>query len=171
MGVLAAALAPGSPDLVDEAHVVIVELDNASMAFESVSHAQLLGGANRAMIGGELIQFQLAEPLSPTLWRLSRLLRGRAGTACDSDHAAGAPFLSLDDAGALMLPEDLAGWAASAAARVQWPSATMWRSPSLPFRQAGRRSSDARRVGKECVSTCRSRWSRSHLKKKKILNT
>ncbi|WOF43700.1 phage tail protein [Sphingopyxis indica] len=120
MGVLAAALAPGSPDLVDEAHVVIVELDNASMAFESVSHAQLLGGANRAMIGGELIQFQLAEPLSPTLWRLSRLLRGRAGTACDSEHAAGAPFLSLDDAGALMLPEDLAGWAASGAARVQW---------------------------------------------------
>src|SRR3546814_15218040 len=28
-----------------------------------------------------------------------------------------------------------------------------------------RASSDERRVGKECVSTCRSRWSPSHLKK------
>src|SRR3546814_13126651 len=28
--------------------------------------------------------------------------------------------------------------------------------------------SDERRVGKECVSTCRSRWSRSHSTQKKI---
>src|SRR3546814_15266666 len=31
--------------------------------------------------------------------------------------------------------------------------------------------SEERRVGKECVSTCRSRWSPSHYKKKKITNT
>src|SRR3546814_17102846 len=31
----------------------------------------------------------------------------------------------------------------------------------------GRRRSDERRVGKECVSTCRSRWSPQHKKKKK----
>src|SRR3546814_13130532 len=30
--------------------------------------------------------------------------------------------------------------------------------------------SEARRVGKECVSTCRSRWSPYHSKKKTILN-
>src|SRR3546814_8100355 len=30
----------------------------------------------------------------------------------------------------------------------------------------GRVRSEERRVGKECVSTCRSRWSRYHLKKK-----
>src|SRR3546814_18191010 len=29
------------------------------------------------------------------------------------------------------------------------------------------RRSEERRVGKECVSTCRSRWSPTHLKKKK----
>src|SRR3546814_6293371 len=28
--------------------------------------------------------------------------------------------------------------------------------------------SEERRVGKECVSTCRSRWSQEHLKKKKL---
>src|SRR3546814_12997185 len=33
------------------------------------------------------------------------------------------------------------------------------------------RRSEARRVGKECVSTCRSRWSPSHAKNKKTTNT
>src|SRR3546814_11612608 len=37
---------------------------------------------------------------------------------------------------------------------------TMARLAELP-------RSEARRVGKECVSTCRSRWSRGHYKKKK----
>src|SRR3546814_12856841 len=31
------------------------------------------------------------------------------------------------------------------------------------------RRSEERRVGKECVSTCRSRWSPDHLKKKKTI--
>src|SRR3546814_14978730 len=34
----------------------------------------------------------------------------------------------------------------------------------------GRARSDERRVGEECVRTCRSRWSPCHLKKKKIIN-
>src|SRR3546814_11349138 len=34
-----------------------------------------------------------------------------------------------------------------------------------PFSDVGR--SEERRVGKECVSTCRSRWSRHHKKKQK----
>src|SRR3546814_18770803 len=34
-------------------------------------------------------------------------------------------------------------------------------------KQAAARRSDERRVGKECVSTCRSRWSPDHEKKKK----
>src|SRR3546814_18942996 len=34
--------------------------------------------------------------------------------------------------------------------------------------QLGRGRSEERRVGKECVSTCRSRWSRYHYKKKKM---
>src|SRR3546814_17097786 len=37
-------------------------------------------------------------------------------------------------------------------------------SPAPPSRQAWR--SEERRVGKECVSTCRSRWSPYHSKKK-----
>src|SRR3546814_15211516 len=42
-----------------------------------------------------------------------------------------------------------------------------WRAalPADAVRQAGR--SEERRVGKECVSTCRSRWSPYHSKKKR----
>src|SRR3546814_17272829 len=38
------------------------------------------------------------------------------------------------------------------------------------IRRVGIRSEE-RRVGKECVSTCRSRWSPDHKKKKKRINT
>src|SRR3546814_20573502 len=37
-----------------------------------------------------------------------------------------------------------------------------------PFQNRNRRRSEERRVGKECVSTCRSRWSPYHYKKKNI---
>src|SRR3546814_12083069 len=39
------------------------------------------------------------------------------------------------------------------------------------WRPAARRRSEERRVGKECVSTCRSRWSPYHYKKKKTTTT
>src|SRR3546814_14944097 len=39
--------------------------------------------------------------------------------------------------------------------------------PGIPMMDRLRRRSDERRVGKECVSTCRSRWSPCHYKKKK----
>src|SRR3546814_16624372 len=41
--------------------------------------------------------------------------------------------------------------------------------PAQPRLQGGPRSEE-RRVGKECVSTCRSRWSPEHLKKKTKLD-
>src|SRR3546814_11535904 len=37
-------------------------------------------------------------------------------------------------------------------------------------RSPSRDRSEERRVGKECVSTCRSRWSPYHYKKKKIID-
>src|SRR3546814_20248869 len=40
--------------------------------------------------------------------------------------------------------------------------------PHRAGRDAGFRRSEECRVGKECVSTCRSRWSPSHYKKKKL---
>ena len=120
LGTLAAPLAAGSGTLFDQVNAVLVTLVNPSMTLESVDDIALLGGANRAMVDGELLQFGDAEPIGVGVWRLSRLLRGRAGTDLDMDHAAGAPFVLLDDAALMALPDELAGWAEGGAAMLQW---------------------------------------------------
>lgn len=51
---------------------------------------------------------------------VSHLLRGRAGTASAMTHAAGAPFVLLDDSAPLLLPDALAIAAESGSARLQW---------------------------------------------------
>src|SRR3546814_6313967 len=90
------------------------------MTLESVSEAMLLAGANRAMIGNELVQFGGAEQLGPALWRLTRLLRGRAGTEVAAAHGTGTPFVLLDDPALLPVPTQIAGWAGSGAAELHW---------------------------------------------------
>lgn len=90
------------------------------MALESVDNAALLSGANRAMVGGELLQFGTAEVVGPAIWRLSRLLRGRAGTGSAAAHTVGAPFVLLDDSAPMLLPEALAVAAEGGGARLQW---------------------------------------------------
>ncbi|MEL7464529.1 MAG: glycoside hydrolase TIM-barrel-like domain-containing protein [Pseudomonadota bacterium] len=72
---------------------------------EARADLAVLNGANAALIehpGGdwEVVQFAGAELIGDDLWRLSRLLRGRAGTeflAAESVDA-GARFILLDDA-------------------------------------------------------------------------
>ncbi|MBB5705433.1 phage tail protein [Sphingopyxis panaciterrulae] len=120
LGALAAPLEAGSAFLIDRAHAALVTLVNPSMTLESVSEAMLLAGANRAMIGNELVQFGGAEQLGPALWRLTRLLRGRAGTEVAAAHGTGTPFVLLDDPALLPVPTEIAGWAASGAAVLQW---------------------------------------------------
>lgn len=119
LGALTEPLAAGSAELFDLANAAVVTLLNPAMSLESVDDGRLLGGANRAMIGGELLQFGIAEALAPGVWRLSRLLRGRAGTNAGA-HAEGEPFAAIDDPALLLLPDELAGWAESGAAIVQW---------------------------------------------------
>src|SRR3546814_11205820 len=43
--------------------------------------------------------------------------------------------------------------------------------PLLPRHERAAERSEQRRVGKECVSTCRSRWTPDHSKKQKTHNT
>jgi hypothetical protein len=120
LGQLALPLAAGSDCLFDLLNSVEVQLVNPAMTLESVSDAALLGGANRAMVDGELLQFGIAEVVGSGRWRLSRLLRGRAGTERDMTHAAGASFVLLDDPALLTLPEALAGSAEGGAATLEW---------------------------------------------------
>lgn len=120
LGRLAAPLGAGSDCLFDLSGSIAVTLVNPAMTLESVDDAALLGGANRAMVGRELLQFGIAEALGAGRWRLSRLLRGRAGTADEMVHGAGEPFVLLDDPALLTLSEALAGWTEGGGAVLQW---------------------------------------------------
>jgi hypothetical protein len=90
-------LSPGGSALFDLRSAVEVELLNETMRLESRSDHALVNGANLALLGSELIQFGIAEPVGPRRFRLRRLLRGRRGTEWASDiHMAGDPFALID---------------------------------------------------------------------------
>jgi hypothetical protein len=97
MGSIANALAPANSTLIDLRHSLEVELLSEAMWLESRSDAALVAGANLAVVGDELIQFGVVEPLGARKFRLSRLLRGRRGTErLESEHQPGAPFILVE---------------------------------------------------------------------------
>lgn len=100
MGEITAPLPPVDPLLVDRQSHIDLLLAASDMALTSATLAQLAAGANRALLGEEVMQFATASPLGGGTWRLSGLLRGRGGTeaAALAGHAAGAPFILLDEA-------------------------------------------------------------------------
>ena len=56
-----------------------------------------MNGANRALVGTEIIQFANAASLGAGLWQLTGLLRGRGGTEfAVGNHAADEDFVLLD---------------------------------------------------------------------------
>ena len=81
---------PSSPALQIEPQAeMVVSLIGADMALTAASRHELAAGANRMVVGSEIVQFLTAEPLGTGSWRLQGLLRGRGGT---EDHAhAGQP--------------------------------------------------------------------------------
>ncbi len=67
--------------------------------------AALLAGANRAMVGDEMLQFGRALPMAPGRWKLSHLWRGRRGTeGAVVAHPAGSPFVLVEGATGFVLP-------------------------------------------------------------------
>jgi hypothetical protein len=91
------ALPPANPLLFDRSATVTVELLATDMTLTDSTAHQMAMGANRALLGGELIQFARAVLLGNRRWRLEGLLRGRGGTeAAISEHATGECFILLD---------------------------------------------------------------------------
>ncbi len=91
------ALAVANPLLFDRSASVTIELVASDMALTDATPRMLSAGANRALLGGELIQFARAVPLGNRRWRLEALLRGRGGTeSAVAGHAAGERFVLLD---------------------------------------------------------------------------
>ena len=95
-GVTAGLLGAASPHVIDRTSSLEVHLAATDLALPSASLAQLLQGANRALIGNVIIQFATAEPRGQGAWLISGLLRGRGGTEwAVADHQIGENFVFL----------------------------------------------------------------------------
>ena len=96
IGNVLTVLPVASADLVDEVSIVQVSLVNGEL--ESVSELAMLNGANIALIGNEIVQFQNAVLVSENTYQLSYFLRGRQGTEFEiGSHRAGERFVLLDN--------------------------------------------------------------------------
>ena len=91
------ALASANPLLFDRSATVTVELIASDMTLTDATARLTAAGANRALLGSELIQFARAVPLGNRRWRLEGLLRGRGGTeSAVAGHVAAERFILLD---------------------------------------------------------------------------
>lgn len=99
MGTLVAPLAAGDPALIDRSGAIEVDLLHEGMTLEGATGQRVDAGANLALLGDELVQFEGAEPVGARRWRLTGLWRGRRGTAAAA-VPAGVRFVVIE-AGAL----------------------------------------------------------------------
>lgn len=107
------ALAQASPLLLDLANTVDIELAAEDFALNSATWAQLMQGANKALLGEEIVQFARSEHLGGRSWRLSALLRGRGGTEhAVTGHLLHESFVLLDETPLTIAPS-VAGDAAN----------------------------------------------------------
>ena len=98
-GILSSALPASSALLFEPNAELVVQLNATDLAFLESDIAGLAAGANRLLVGSEVMQFQNAQSLGDGRWRLSGLLRGRAGTEhyAQAGHTAGTPVALLDN--------------------------------------------------------------------------
>ncbi len=97
MGATITTLKPGRFSCFDETNSIEIVLLSGQLA--SVSELAILNGANAAIVGDELIQFQYAELIGEQTYRLSKLLRGRQGTErFINNHQEGERFVLISSA-------------------------------------------------------------------------
>lgn len=97
IGTVVVPAGAGDPALVDRHGAIEVMLLHDEMELASASAARVDAGANLALVGNELVQFESAEPLGGARWRLTGLWRGRRATSLVAG-AAGDRFVLLDPA-------------------------------------------------------------------------
>ncbi len=107
-GRLLAALGPSNGLRFEPSATVPIGLEDHEAELEPATLDAIARGANRLLIGNEIIQFARCEPEGSGIWRLSGLLRGRGGTEIEAmaGHAQGTPATLLDDR-LVQLPADL----------------------------------------------------------------
>lgn len=99
-GELAHPLGASSCMRFESAASLVVRLGDPDAELVSTDTDGLARGANRLLVGSEVMQFAHAEPLGNSEWKLTGLLRGRGGTelAASVGHDAGAGATLLDEA-------------------------------------------------------------------------
>ncbi len=106
IGSATTSLPQRSPLLFDRHSSVVVQLVASDLLLTNATMRQLAMGANRALLGNEIVQFGDATPLGNGLWSLSGLWRGRGGTeAAIAAHAAGERLILLDGSGLALDPQ------------------------------------------------------------------
>lgn len=102
-GIAATVLPAQSSMYMDRASSVRVQLLQGTLA--SCSLDDLMNGANAALLGGEIIQFQNATLIESGLYELTNLLRGLRGTeSATLTHSIGEAFVMLTAASVQFLP-------------------------------------------------------------------
>lgn len=87
-----------NPDVWDRAHTLTVTLRSTAHTLESKSALEVLNGANAALVGDEIVQFQTATLTTTATYTLSNLLRGRRGTEQYTGlHGAAETFVLLTE--------------------------------------------------------------------------
>lgn len=99
LGHLEAALGPSEAVLLERNSSITVTIIAGDPVFASATAADLAEGANRVLVGDEVLQFTVAEPVHPGRWILRGLLRGRGGTelAAQLGHSAGTAVTLIDE--------------------------------------------------------------------------
>ncbi len=103
-GVAVTVLPAQGVAVMDRASTVRVQLLRGSLS--SCSEVELLNGANIALIGAEIVQFQTATLIEEGLYELSGFLRGRRGTDAAA-HQVGEAFVLLQEGTVHFLPVPL----------------------------------------------------------------
>lgn len=93
MGTTLTVLPQASPFVRDTRNTVRVQVDGV---LSSITEGALLREGNQAFIGDELVQFQTVTLVSPGVYDLSGLVRGRLGTSSAFAAPVGSRFVLLD---------------------------------------------------------------------------
>lgn len=109
IGTVTSAVPPSPAMLFEQQASVTVALLAQDFALTDTDLVGIAGGANRTLIGNELIQFASAVSLGGGTWQLTGLLRGRSGTeaAAMAGHPAGTSFVLLDGRPLALDPMDV----------------------------------------------------------------
>jgi len=119
IGTTVDVLGPAHPGLFDRQSVLEVELLSDDMVLDDATPEALANGANKALIGSEIVQFLKAASLGARRWRLEGWLRGRGGTEqAAGNHAAGEPFVLLDGNATVLDPAAIDPYTAASIAAI-----------------------------------------------------